>query len=371
MQPPVVPQPAAAVAAPAISPLAVTSVVPEPDSSAVLFNSAVFVQFNRPVVPLTTFDHPAGDMPLTFDPPVQGRGHWINTGLFSFTPEVGWAPSTTYHVVTTNATYGWSFSTLPPTVATTVPPAAATLVDPASTLSVTFNQPVDPNTVQLTLLPPVAGEAGWPDNRTLVFHADGSFSAGGKYQAQILVGAAAPYTWGFETAPEPVATRSVPAPGAEAPRLGQVELFFSAPMDRDDVRAQIQVEPELDYSAYPQWSDNDTQATIHGPFKPETPYTLTLPAGTRDRFGRTTKSAFTLSFQSPPGRHQVATRSVFAECPTHCAAGVAHQSVRGRNPGCLCASASTAADHQRNPLRVQRGRCRRGHRCPHLQLATP
>jgi len=37
-----------AVAAPATSPLAVTAVVPEPNAAAVLFDSAVFVQFNHP-----------------------------------------------------------------------------------------------------------------------------------------------------------------------------------------------------------------------------------------------------------------------------------------------------------------------------------
>src|SRR5216683_3991634 len=74
----VLPRAASAVAAPATSPLAVTAVVPEPNAGAVLFDSAVFVQFNHPVVPLRTLDQPNGESPLHIDPAVDGSGHWIN-----------------------------------------------------------------------------------------------------------------------------------------------------------------------------------------------------------------------------------------------------------------------------------------------------
>jgi len=60
----VLPQPSSAIAAPATTPLAVTAVVPEPNASAVLFDSAVFVQFNHPVVALSTLDQPVGEVPL-------------------------------------------------------------------------------------------------------------------------------------------------------------------------------------------------------------------------------------------------------------------------------------------------------------------
>src|SRR5438309_1415091 len=91
--PVVLPSAASAVAAPAISPLAVTAVVPEPNAAAVLFDSAVFVQFNHPVVPLSTLDQPGGEQSIQIDPPVGGAGRWISTGLYTFTPTVGWAPS--------------------------------------------------------------------------------------------------------------------------------------------------------------------------------------------------------------------------------------------------------------------------------------
>src|SRR5712692_145221 len=114
---PIVMPPAhSAAAASATSPLAVTVVVPEPNASAVLFDSAVFVQFNHPVVPLTDdrLDQPAAESPLQIDPPVGGSGHWINTGLYTFAPAIGWAPSSTYHLSVPKTDFNWSFSTLPP-----------------------------------------------------------------------------------------------------------------------------------------------------------------------------------------------------------------------------------------------------------------
>jgi hypothetical protein len=292
--------PPVAVAAPAVAPLVVRAVVPEPDASAVPFDSAVFVQFNRPVVPLTTLDHAATDDPIQVQPPAQGTGRWINTGLYTFTPAPGWAASTTYHISVPQTGYVWSFTTLPPAVASTTPQPDARSMDPAAPVKVTFNQPVDPSGVHITFTPATDGQSEWPDNQTLLFHPDGGLNAGQAYAAQIQLDAAEePYTWTFQTAPEPAVTRTVPSDGGEAPRLGQVELFFSAPMDRDDVRARITVEPELDHSPFPQWSEDDTHATIYGRFQPETQYTVSLPVDTRDRFGRAMPTAFTLSFRTP------------------------------------------------------------------------
>jgi len=243
--------------------LAVTAVVPEPNASAVLFDSAIFVQFNHPVVPLTTLDQPGGDAPLQIDPPIVGTGHWINTGLYTFTPTIGWAPSSTYHLSVPKTEYSWSFSTLPPAVASTNPAPNARLVDPGAPLRVTFNQPVDRAAVHLTLVPSAAGTSDWADPRTLLFHADGALAPATDYDAQVRIdGVVKPFSWHFSTAPAPGLVRTIPQDGAEAPRLNQVELFFSAPMDRDELRANLAVETQLDYSPFPNWSDDDTHVVL-------------------------------------------------------------------------------------------------------------
>jgi hypothetical protein len=80
-----------------------------------------------------------------------------------------------------------------------------------------------------------------------------------------------------------------------------VELFFSAPMDRDEVHANLKAEPRLDDPLSLRWTDDDTRVEMYGPMQPSTQYTLSLPAGTRDRFGRAMVDAFSLSFKAPAG----------------------------------------------------------------------
>ena len=305
-QPPVpigLPQTRSAVAAPATSPLTVTAVVPEPNASAVLFDTAVFVQFNHPVVPLSTLDQPASEAPLQIEPPISGTGRWITSGLYTFTPTVGWAPSSTYHLGVANTDYAWSFSTLPPAVASTNPAPNARLIDPGGAVRVTFNQPVDHRAVHATLAPDTAGSSEWVDARTLVFHPEVALAAATDYDARVGIdGVQQEYRWRFSTAPMPSLVRTVPEEGGEAPRLGQVELFFSTPMDRDDLRANIVVEPQLDYSPFPNWSDDDTHVVLYGAFKPSTSVTVSLPAGVHDRFGRPLADGLQLHFTTPLGQ---------------------------------------------------------------------
>ncbi len=299
----VLPRAASAVAAPATSPLAVTAVVPEPNASAVLFDSAVFVQFNHPVVPLTTLDQPGGAAPLQIDPPIDGTGRWINTGLYTFTPTVGWAPSSTYHLSVPSTAYAWSFATLPAGVAATHPAPNERMVDPGAAIRITFNQPVDLAGVHVTLEPSAVGTAEWADQRTLLFHPDVALAPATDYAAQVRIdGATKAYSWRFSTAPPPNLVRTVPPEASEAPQLNQVELFFSAPMDRDDVRANLAVEPPLDYSPFPNWRDDDTHVVLYASFKPATSYTLSLPAGVRDRFGRPLADGLQLHFTTPAGQ---------------------------------------------------------------------
>ena len=77
--------------------LEVAQVLPADHSTDVNMDSTVTVIFNRPVVPLTSLGLQASlPQPLTFMPPVTGQGEWLNTSIYSFKPDEGFAPSTTY-----------------------------------------------------------------------------------------------------------------------------------------------------------------------------------------------------------------------------------------------------------------------------------
>src|SRR5207302_8213628 len=58
------------------------------------------------------------------------------------------------------------------------------------------------------------------------------------------------------------------------------------------------VKPDLDYSPYLNWTA-DAHVVAYGSFKPKTSYTVSLPAGTRDQFGRGLVTPLQLEFTMP------------------------------------------------------------------------
>ena len=92
---------------------------------------------------------------VAFDPPVEGKGKWLNTSLYTFTPAApGWTPATRYAATVTagltndlggrlDADYPFSFTTLSPDVAAVEPADNSKFVAPLPDITVLFNQPVD------------------------------------------------------------------------------------------------------------------------------------------------------------------------------------------------------------------------------------
>src|SRR5512136_3258019 len=68
--------------------LEVAAVQPISNTTEVAISTTVTVLFNRPVVPLTAIENQGGlPQPLTFVPPVRGKGEWLNTSIYLFTPD--------------------------------------------------------------------------------------------------------------------------------------------------------------------------------------------------------------------------------------------------------------------------------------------
>jgi hypothetical protein len=67
--------------------LEVTQVMPADEAEGIDPKSDITVMFNRPVVPLVPINEQASlPQPLVLDPPVQGKGEWINTSIYVFSP---------------------------------------------------------------------------------------------------------------------------------------------------------------------------------------------------------------------------------------------------------------------------------------------
>jgi len=77
--------------------ISISEVQPAPGSRGVSPDTSVTIVFNRPIVPLTPIDQQdALPAPLSFTPPISGKGEWLNTTIYRFHPDEGFLPSTKY-----------------------------------------------------------------------------------------------------------------------------------------------------------------------------------------------------------------------------------------------------------------------------------
>ena len=76
--------------------LAVSMVVPAPDTAEVPLDGALLVQFNRPVAPMTVLEEAPQKDVLRLEPTVDGSGKWLTSTTYIFRPATTWAPATSY-----------------------------------------------------------------------------------------------------------------------------------------------------------------------------------------------------------------------------------------------------------------------------------
>src|SRR5690348_204809 len=78
-------------------PLAVQYTSPAQNDVGVDSQATVLVQFNHPVEPITALTQRSTRTVLSFDPPVNGAGHWLTSSLYVFRPD-GLQPNAHYTV---------------------------------------------------------------------------------------------------------------------------------------------------------------------------------------------------------------------------------------------------------------------------------
>ncbi len=303
--------------------LEVTQVQPAPDTAEVGMDGTVTVMFNRPVVPLVSVDAMA-DLPdpLSFEPPLEGKGEWINTSIYVFRPEGGFAPSTAYEVTvkagladTTGGVlaedYVWSFTTELPRVLRVSPIDGFQYVSPSQTISVTFNQPMDVTSVESGFSLAgrdisIQGTFSWfeedrrfeftpaqelPRNTSLTCKiARGVLSAGGE------TGLAEAYVWQFRVVDNPRILKITPADGATNVRpYSGIYVQFSAPMDPMSLLGNLSIAYHNPYTGegdeidatevYSYWQRYDTELYLGLGLRASSLYTVTLGAGLTDKVG--------------------------------------------------------------------------------------
>ena len=310
--------------------LGVVTVQPGDGSADVAPEGTIAVQFSYPIVPLgTTGGEPN---PIRIEPALQGKGRWLTTSLYLFQPEGGFPAGVRYQLTVPKgltdtagsaltSDYRWSFSIKAPSVSKVSPEANTRYVGPNAEVRATFDQPVDrPSAEQrFSLKGPdgtsAAGSLAW-DGESLVFRPRAPLRLSTSYTATMAAGVKATrgggetreFSWSFTTVGVPRVASTVPAAGASNhPLYDSLQIVFSNPMDPESVEKNLTLSPKPEQQQLG-WQDSDTRLFIWGPLKPSTRYTLTLAAGSKDRYGQTLSAPLQLTFTTsslPPQLHAV------------------------------------------------------------------
>ncbi|MEJ5311191.1 MAG: Ig-like domain-containing protein [Anaerolineae bacterium] len=314
--------------------LVVSEVQPAPDSADVAPDTSVTVVFNRPVVPLTAIGNQAAlPNPLTFTPPVQGTGEWLNTSIYRFHPEGGFLPATVYTVRVAGLSdtsgsplaedYTWTFTTQRPLLLRWTPGTEEQHIGPNAVISMTFNQPMDHASVEAAFMlsindQPIAGTFRWSGGQTIIAEESMTFIPAAPLPRNVRpyavlsntaharhsdVTLPQQYAWRFYTVNDPGVISTSPTNGeTNVSPYSDIVIDFASPMQRDGFMDYVRIIPQPT-SVYTYWSEADTEVRISLSLEPATVYNVTLDGAAPDKYGmplgETLRLRFTTGDLSP------------------------------------------------------------------------
>jgi uncharacterized protein YfaS (alpha-2-macroglobulin family) len=293
--------------------LDVASVIPAPNDVEVPDNVQILVQFSRSVAPLTLLSAQPQDKAIVFNPPLAGKGEWLNTGLYRFVPDAGaLQPNTRYTAMVPaglssaadgvlSQDYVWSFTTFGPALTKVTPDRNTQFVGPQQQIVLEFNQAMDRASVQggvQVLGPdqaPLGGSFAWSQADKVATFTPAAPLAG-KTAYNVVVPAGLKGANGgatkmeqrstFTTVGAPAISRTDPANNAtNAQRFG-ISIVFSNPMNSDSFEGHVAVsgvDPDT-VTLFPE--PDGPNLFINVALQPSTKYTVTLSDGITDRYGQ-------------------------------------------------------------------------------------
>ena len=312
--------------------LEVAYVIPGAGDSEVPTNAQILVQFNRSVAALTVLQEGPAPQVLEFDPPLAGKGEWLNTSLYRFIPS-DLRPSTEYRVripagLTSAADgvllsdYAWTFATFQPFVTRVYPGDGTYHVEPDAAFVVSFNQPMDRASIEAGIALRRAGDGdtgSWvpwsgeyepapslsfewnEDDSTATVTPDQPLALNTAYELIVPAGLRGAYggesrserVSRFTTISPPKLVRTSPRDGATGAGTYRIRLDYNNPMDSGSFVDRISISgidsEEIDVDVY------YDRAYIYAPLEYLTHYTVKIEAGVRDR-GRRPLPAHEFSF---------------------------------------------------------------------------
>lgn len=311
-----------------VSPLKLIQKLPEQGSQQVNPASAIVAAFNQPVVPLGADQ---ADLPAAFslEPAAGGRGEWINTSTYIFYPQPGLSGGATYRVTvdpqletSTGAALenseSWQFSTALPRVERVMPALGSPAIDLDGTIVLTFNQAMDPASVEANfrLEDPagnsIPGSFTWTaEKNEFTWQPANMLARDTLYNLRMEAGArsqggaplATEYQANILSIPELRVVSSKPAPGGQVDPYSGLSLRLSGPIEPKNLSEVIRFEPQVSgVSTY--WDQTERALYINGYFEPSTDYRLVISPALKDPWGSSIGGAsgadYTLDFQTLP-----------------------------------------------------------------------
>ncbi len=300
--------------------LEISAVQPAPNSTDVGVDRSITVVFNRPIVPLVAIEEQKDlPHPLEIQPPVNGKGYWLNTSVYIFKPDPVFAPGTTYTVTVKaglkdtsgNALekdYAWSFTTEPFYVKSYEPKDFN--IPLTTPITVTFNAPASRQSVEenFSLVDmekgqKVLGAFRWEDDYTVVFVPAQPLKLETQYQVRLERETAAAsggnlvsaVQWTFKTVPYPAISFTRPYNGEENAELWSISIFFNAPIDPKTLAGKVLITPTVT-NVYTWWNELDNSLYIGTQLEPSTLYTVTVKRGIADPYGNTIGEDYVFTF---------------------------------------------------------------------------
>ncbi|MBI4418584.1 MAG: Ig-like domain-containing protein, partial [Ignavibacteriales bacterium] len=279
----------------------------------------IFATFNQPMVPLREVPEDESAGPLVIDPGINGAYRWLGTMTIAFIP-AGPLPNATAYTVTIpaatrsisgqtlKAAISWTFETPRPRVLSTSPYHTQKYVELNHAILVTFNQPVDPQSVSkyisveertgsvishppYTASRPTGSNVRHPEQSVLLSPKQ-AFNKGSLVTVRIKAGAQGTegplgmlqdYAFNFTTYNE--FTCSGVANPASFPPNQSLKIKFSNPVSQREVARHLSFDPPVPMNVESYYDYDEAVIYFSLPLNAEQLYTMTILEGLKDMFG--------------------------------------------------------------------------------------
>ncbi len=310
--------------------LQVAQVFPIPDAENIDRKTSVTIIFNHPVVPLTIREEQAGlPQPLELSPAVPGQGLWVNSSVYVFQPDKGFVSGIRYTVRVGSGlkdtvgnqlekSFVSQFTTRAPGIENFLvkngpsnPPldnVQNVLLDQA--FVVTFQQPMDPDTVSkaLTIINRETKAAvplalTWDKELTiLTIQPKTRYAIASFYDLRITDQAHATdggalkdgLTVNFSTVPLPQVVK-ITAPGTTKGFDNSLSIQFASPMRLETLKDHVVITPAPSTPPHWYYSDYDWTYRMYG-LDPGTSYIVRVRPGMTDIYGNAIKTETSVEF---------------------------------------------------------------------------